>query len=133
MLLSVASKVNSVVQFLTVLIIFVFVLGATWLTTRYIAGFQKGKMRGSNFELIDSFRISQNKYVQILRIGDHYLAVAVCKDTVTVLTELDQDEIVHPEELSAGTQMQFEDFLKKAKGLVKKTGTKAADTHEKDD
>ncbi|MGN0131769.1 MAG: flagellar biosynthetic protein FliO [Lachnospiraceae bacterium] len=133
MLLTVVSKIDSAVQFLTVLIIFVFVLGATWLTTRYIAGFQKGKMRGNNFEIVDSFRISQNKYIQILRIGNRYLAVAVCKDTVTVLTELTEDEIVHPENSDGGTPVQFDEFLKKAKSLVKKTDTKAADVHEEKD
>ena len=131
MLLTVVSKTDSVVQFLTVLVIFVLVLGATWLTTKYIAGFQKGKMRGSNFEMIDSYRISQNKFIQILRISDRYLAVAVCKDTVTVLTELTEEEIVRPESQNAGTTMQFDEILKKAKGLAKKTDTKAADVHEK--
>jgi flagellar protein FliO/FliZ len=132
MLLAVVSKIDSVVQFITVLIIFVVVLGATWLTTRYIAGFQKGKMRGNNFEMIDSFRLSQNKYVQIIRIGGRYLAVAVCKDTVTVLTELTEDEIVRPEEFTVGTPIQFEEFLNKAKMHMHKSDTKAAEKHEEE-
>ena len=106
MILTAVSKVDSIVQFLTVLIIFVIVLGATWLTTRFIAGFQKGKMQGGNFELIDSFRISQSKYVQLIRIGDRYLAIAVCKDTVTVLTELSKDAVVRPENCYTDTPAQ---------------------------
>lgn len=130
MLLAVASKVDSVVQFFTVLIIFIFVLGATWLTSRYIAGFQKGKMRGNNFEMIDSFRISQNNVVQILRIGQRYVAVAVCKDNVTLLAELSEDEIVIPE--GVAEPVQFDEMLKKAKSLIQKTDMKAADKHEED-
>ncbi len=130
MLLTVASKVDSVVQFFTVLIIFIFVLGATWLTSRYIAGFQKGKMRGNNFEMIDSFRISQNNVVQILRIGQRYVAVAVCKDNVTLLAELSEDEIVIPE--GVAEPVQFDEMLKKAKSLIQKTDMKAADKHEED-
>ncbi len=128
MLLAIVSKVDSVVQFFTVLIIFIFVLGATWLTSKYIAGFQKGKMRGNNFEMIDSFRISQNNVVQILRVGQRYIAVAVCKDQVTLLAELSEDEIVIPE----GTMepVQFDEVLKKAKSLMKKTDMKAADKDE---
>ncbi|MBP3458298.1 MAG: flagellar biosynthetic protein FliO [Lachnospiraceae bacterium] len=132
MVFTVVSKIDSVVQFLTVLVIFVFVLGATWFTTRYIAGFQKGKMRGNNFESIDSFRISQNKYIQIIRIGERYLAIAVCKDTVTVLAELQKDEIIYPEDLNMGTPIQFEEFLNRAKGLIHKADMKAADKHEED-
>lgn len=81
--------------------------------------------------MIDSYRISQNKFIQILRIGDRYLAVAVCKDIVTVLTELTEEEIVRSERQNAGTAMQFDEILKKAKGLAKKTDTKVADVHEK--
>lgn len=132
MLLATVSKVDSVIQFLTVLIIFLIVLGATWFTTRYIAGVQKGKLKSHNFEIIDSFRLSQNKYMQIIRIGDCYLAIAVCKDTVTVLTKLDKDCVVHPEELYAGNQVQFEEFLKRAKNLVHKNDRKAADEDEKE-
>ncbi len=132
MVFTVVSKIDSVVQFLTVLVIFVFVLGATWFTTRYIAGFQKGKMRGNNFESVDSFRISQNKYVQIIRIGERYLAIAVCKDTVTVLAELKKDEIVFPEDFGMGKPVQFEEFLSRAKGLIHKADMKAADKHEED-
>lgn len=128
MLLAVASKLDSVVQFFTVLIIFIFVLGATWLTSKYIAGFQKGKMRGNNFEMIDSFRISQNNVVQILRIGQKFVAVAVCKDSVTLLTELSEEEIMIPE--GNGESLQFDEMLKKAKSLVQKTDMKAADKYE---
>lgn len=130
MLLAEVSKLDSIIQFLTVLIIFVFVLGATWFTTRYIAGVQKGKLKGNNFEIIDSFRISQNKYMQIIRIGDRYLAIAVCKDTVTVLTELSEDVVIRPEEAGMGSPIQFEEFFKKAKSLVQKSDMKAADEHE---
>lgn len=132
-LLTVVSKIDSFVQLVTVLVLFVVVLGITWLVTRYIAGFQKGRMQGSNFEMIDSLRISQNKYIQIIRIGEHYVAVAVCKDTVTVLADLDKDEIVNPGELASGTPVQFEEFLRRAKSLMKKADTKAADKQEKDD
>ncbi len=132
MILTVVSKVDSIVQFLTVLIIFVIVLGATWLTTRFVAGFQKGKMQGGNFEVIDSFRISQNKYMELIRIGNRYLAIAVCKDTVTVLTELSEDEVIRLESSPADASMQFEEFFKKAKSLVKGTNRKAADEHEED-
>ena len=94
MLLSMNSGVDSVVQFLTVLVMFVFVLGITYVTTRYIAGVQKGQMSNCNMELIDTLRISNNKYLQIVRVGKKYFCMAVCKDTVTMLGEVQEDELV---------------------------------------
>ena len=93
MLFGAETMSNNINQFFSILLIFIFVLLLTWLTTRYIAGFQKGKLRGSNIEIIDSFRISQNKVIQIIKITDKYIAIAVCKDTVTVLTEISSEAL----------------------------------------
>lgn len=125
MLLSTTSKIDSVAQLLTVMLLFVIVLGATWLTTRYVAGVQKGKLKGNNFEVIDTFQLAQNKYVQIVRIGHKYLAIAICKDTVTVLRELDEEEIVFSEDGLIGKTISFEDFFSKAKEFTVKNPKKA--------
>ena len=133
MLLVSTSKIDSVAQLLTVILLFVVVLGATWLTTRYVAGVQKGKMKGSNFEVVDTFRLTQNKYVQILRIGKKYMAVAICKDTVTVLRELDESEIVfHDSDLSKKA-VSFEDIFNKAKDFAVNKPKKAIEESDEDD
>ena len=93
MILAVSDRTDSYIQFLTVLIIFVFVLTLTYWVTKWTAGYQKSKSTGANMELIDAMRLTNNKYVQIIRIGQKYLAVAVCKDTVTMLTEIPEDEL----------------------------------------
>lgn len=130
MLLVTTSAIDSAAQLLTVIVLFIVVLIATWLTTRYIAGVQKGKLSGSNFETVDTFRLSQNKYVQIIRIGHRYLAVAVCKDTVTVLCELQEDEITFRDKAFTQKAVSFEDFFNKAKEIA---GKKQKRTIDKDD
>ena len=133
MLLVSTSKIDSVAQLLTVILLFVVVLGATWLTTRYVAGVQKGKMKGSNFEVIDTFRLTQNKYVQILRIGKKYMAVAICKATVTVWRELDESEIVfHDSDLSKKA-VSFEDIFNKAKDFTDNKTKKSIEESDEDD
>ena len=122
MLLSIQSGIDSVVQFMTVLIMFVFVLGITYFTTRYIAKIQKGQMSNKNMELIDTLRISNNKYMQIVRVGERYYCMAVCKDTVTLLGEIQKEELVFYEnDASAGMDFQaiLEGFKQKQKGNKK--------------
>ena len=114
MLLSVTSVIDSVVQFITVLFIFVFVLGITYFTTRYIAGIQKEQYRTGNMELVETLRISNNKYLQIVRVADKYFCMAVCKDTVTMLGEIQKEEMVFQEN-SANVHMNFQDILEKMK------------------
>ena len=67
MILAVSDRTDSYIQFLTVLIIFVFVLALTYWVTKWTAGYQKSKSTGANMELIDAMRLTNNKYVQIIR------------------------------------------------------------------
>ena len=110
MLLTVSDGINSFAQFLTVLVIFFFVLAITYFTTRYIAKIEKNRIVTGNMELIEALRISANKYLQIVKVGNRYLCIAVCKDTVTMLTELEEEEIkiVESESLSMDFRMILE-------------------------
>ncbi|MDE6685693.1 MAG: flagellar biosynthetic protein FliO [Lachnospiraceae bacterium] len=99
---------------MTLLLIFVFVLAVTYFTTRYIANFQKGKLRDANISVIETAQIAPGKYIQIIRIGSRYLAVAVGKDTVTMLMELKEDEIQLLND--KGTDLPgFKEIMEKAK------------------
>lgn len=92
-----ATGINSFVQFITLLIVFVIILFLTYATTRFIGGYQKTITDNSNFTVIDTYRVSNNKYIQIIRIGKKYLAISVCKDNITTLTELNEEDICIPD------------------------------------
>ena len=104
--------VDSYTQFVTVLLLFVFVLAITAFVTKWVGGYQRGKSAGTNMELIEALRLSNNKYVQIVRIGRKYLAVAVCKDTVTMLSEIPEEDLSFPEGFNKSTST-FKDVLAK--------------------
>lgn len=105
-------RTDSYVQFVTVLLLFVFVLAVTAFVTKWIGGYQKGRSVGKNMELVEALRLSNNKYVQIVRIGRKYLALAVCKDTVTMLSEIPEEDLDFPEG-SSGSALGFKDVLAK--------------------
>lgn len=113
MLLALSDRADSYVQFVTVLLLFVFVLAVTAFVTKWIGGYQKGSgAAGKNMELVEALRLSNNKYVQIVRIGRKYLALAVCKDTVTMLSEIPEEDLSFPEG-SSGSALGFRDVLAK--------------------
>ena len=100
------------------------VLLITYGVTRWISGIQKTQMIGRNMEMIDTMRISSSKYLQIVRAGDKYFVVAVCKDTVTMLTEISKDSLVlEIREQGNGYQAGFREILEKIKNqnLAEKT------------
>lgn len=117
MLISIADKADSGVQFLTVLLIFAVVLVVTFLVTRWLGNYQKKQASGNNIEIVDTARISPNAYVEILHIGTRYVAVAVSKENVSLLCELSPEEIVEKKD-DTKTIADFASIFKKAKTNV---------------
>lgn len=123
-LLTESGRIDSFVQFVTVLLLFLVVLFITYGVTRWISGIQKTQMMGRNMEVLDTMRISSTKYLQIVRAGDKYLVIAVCKDTVTMLTEIAEDSLVMEQTMQGkGYQLGFHEILEKFKNqnLTEKT------------
>ena len=126
MLLSMTTGLESIIQLITVLFIFVFVLAITWFSTKYLAGVQKDRYKTGNMELVETLRISNNKYMQIVRVGRKYFCMAVCKDTVTMLGEIRKEELVFCEN-NVNATMNFQKVLESMK--LKQLGNKT-DTNE---
>ena len=108
---------GSYVQFITVLLIFVIVLGITVLTTKWIANYQRQQCVNENVQVIETTRIANNKYIQIIRAGEKYMVIAVCKDTITMLGEIPKEQL---KEGSSVHTLGFKEILEKA---VKRDGT----------
>ncbi|MCR5785388.1 MAG: flagellar biosynthetic protein FliO [Eubacterium sp.] len=121
---------SNFLQFIIVLLIFIFVLALTYFVTKWLAGYQQGNVTNKNIRTIETYRITQNKFIQIVQIGKKYVAISVCKDTVAFITELDEEDILFlpsaEEGALYGGAVDFaEVFAKvkdKAKELKEKTG-----------
>ena len=104
--------VNRITESLTVLFIFCIVLAITYLVTRFIAGYQKSQMSQGNIRILETTRISQTKYLQLLQVGEVYMVIAVCKDSVTMLTTLEKEQL-NFELMPEVEQPDFKEILSK--------------------
>lgn len=107
---NVFDNMESFLQLIGVLLIFVFVLALTYLTTRWMAGYQKGRGNNRNLRVIESMGIGNGNLLSIVQAGDKYLLVAVGKDKVTMLVQLDKEEIKDvPQESFQNILSRFKD------------------------
>ena len=105
--LLIGSTLESLAQMVTLIVIF---------ATRWVGGIQKEKMIGSNVKVLETMRISNSKYIQILKIGNKCFAIAVCKDTVTYLCEVNEEELIYRENSTGGIHVDnFKAILDKYK------------------
>ncbi len=92
------SDLKSIGQLICSVLLFLFVLFLAYVAARFAGSFQSNVLnKRSNIQVIEAFRLSNNKMVEIVKIGNRYLALAVCKDSITVLSELDESEIKEQE------------------------------------
>ena len=87
------SRFESIWQLITVSIIFIFVLGLSYFTTKWVSKIQKNHTYNKNIEVIETYKITTNKYIQIVRTGEKYLIIAIAKDNISMLTEIDKEQL----------------------------------------
>ena len=114
-----SSRGKNILELIMLLGIFVLVLVACVLTTRFVAGHQMQRGRNSNFKPIETHQIAQNRYLHLVQIGTRYFVVSVTKENISFIAELKEEEIaVKPEQ--PGKQRSFKEILSELKVKVDK-------------
>lgn len=72
--------------------------------------------RIGNFEVIETFALAQNKYLQLVRMGNKYVVISVAKDSVQFVTELEESEVCR---LQKEAPVQGKTFKEILSGLTK--------------
>lgn len=109
---------ESLLQLIVVLVIFIGVLAATYFVTKWLANYQKAASYNKNLEIVETIRLTTNKYVQIVRAGsDSFYVIAIGKDEITMLGQLDKGELVLSEESQTNDfkAMDFKSILERVK------------------
>ena len=113
LLMTGSDGIRSVAQFFTVLLVFVFVLFLTYWTTRIAGNMRKQQMNGKNIQIMETVSISSSKYLQIIKAGNRFFLIGICKDTMTYLCELKEEELDFT--ANTGSGETFKNILEKFK------------------
>lgn len=87
---------DGVIKLIVSILIFVFVLILTRVTTVYVAKLQRTGMVGANITVIETQRLSNTTNLHIVKIGEEYFALATGKDTVTLISKIDSQGLKLP-------------------------------------
>ena len=128
-LLAGSGTAGSISQLITVFILFILVLAITVYATKFVGNYQKVQGINRNLEVIETLRVANNKYLQIVRAADKYFVIGIGKDEVSMLTEIDGDEIIKASTEKGSIKDSFGDIFAKA-GLKTKTNGDKNDNNE---
>jgi flagellar protein FliO/FliZ len=108
------STTDNVLQLIGLVLLMILILVAAYYTSRFIGAKKLGQLKNSNFTVIDTYRINQNKMLQIVKIGNKYVVIAINKDSINLITELNESEI-HINEVHPLEKLSFKSILEKLK------------------
>lgn len=87
------STFESVLKLIVLIVVFIVIIFACYLTTRFIGNQQLGQLKDSNFKVIDTFKPAPNKFLQIIKVGKRYFLIAVSKEDISYIAELSEEDI----------------------------------------
>ncbi len=106
---------DNMLELIVFLLIFGFVIFLAYWTARFVGTYQSNVLNErSNIRIIETYRIANNKYIQIAKISNKYVALGICKDTITVLTELKEEDIIDVSAIPM-KKLDFKDILAKVR------------------
>lgn len=117
------STIENVFQLIGLLVVFALILAASYFVTRWIGNITLQSQKNQNISVVETFRLAPNKFIQILRLGDKYIAVAVSKDHVEFLAEISEETLSLPEtrERQVSSNQDFKEIFSK---IIKKNEIK---------
>jgi flagellar protein FliO/FliZ len=111
MVLLTSSMFENVFHLIVEIVIFAGVIFLTYMTTRFIGGYQKNKSLNQNLEIIETIRVTNNKYIEIIRAGENrFFVIGIGKDEITKIGELTEDEIKSGGDKNSDNN-PFKDFM----------------------
>ena len=93
---------ENILQLTAVVVVFVLVLAGTYYVTKWIAKSGMIQSQSRNIKVIETFKITNGKYIQIIQLGKKYYSIGVTKDQITFLTPLDEAQLDFSEEVRNG-------------------------------
>lgn len=112
----ISGTIGNILQLIGLIIVFIIILFATYYTSRWIGKNSFTQQKAANIQVIETFRLSQTKYIQIIRAGtERYFVIAVSKEDITFIAELNKEDIILRDDNQAAEKISFSDIMKKLK------------------
>lgn len=118
-ILMLSSSLDSFLKLISVLLVFVFVLAITYVVTRWMAGYQKVRMKSKNLQIVETIPAGNNKMICLIKAGTEYLVVSIGKDEIHPLMTLREDQLTDLSFLNEGDNLAAGESFQEIFGQLK--------------
>lgn len=100
-------------EIISLIIVFVFVIGLAYFITKKLASLGALRMQSKNMKILETLQLGINQYIHLVKVGEKILIIGVSKDNISYLCEVD-DKMIDLRSYNAPNDISlFEEYLKK--------------------
>ncbi len=109
---------GSIAQIFGMLVAFIVIVAAAYFVSKYFGQYALKARGNSNIKVVETSRITVDKYLQIIEVNGQYFLIGISKNNINLISEIDSDRIKAciPKEI---VKFSFKEFLEKAKSKEK--------------
>lgn len=104
----------AIIQLITLLIIFIVILMATYFVTKKVAAVKQGGRSGKNLQIIEVLQIGQGQYLYIIRVGESYHLMSSTKEQLNYCMPLDETHLKFDSPVATSFN-EYLDYFKQGK------------------
>ena len=113
-----AGTLGSIAQIFGMLVAFAVIGAAAYYVSKYFSKYALKTRENSNIKVVETSRVTADKYLQIVEVGGRYFLIGITKTNISLISEVDGDRI--KANLPVETErFSFKEFLDKAKSKEK--------------
>ena len=117
-LMRTSGTIGSLAQIFGMLVAFALIVAAAYFVSKYFGKYALKAKENSNIKVVETSRITVDKYLQIIDVNGQYFLIGISKNNINLISEIDSDRIKAciPKEI---VKFSFKEFLEKAKSKEK--------------
>ena len=117
-LMRTSGTIGSLAQIFGMLVAFALIVAAAYFVSKYFGKYALKSKENSNIKIVETSRITVDKYLQIIDVNGQYFLIGISKNNINLISEIDSDRIkvCTPKEIE---KFSFKEFLEKAKSKEK--------------
>ena len=113
-----AGTSGSIAQIFGMLVAFAVIVAAAYYVSKYFSKYALKTRENSNIKVVETSRVTADKYLQIVEVGGRYFLIGITKTNISLISEVDGDRI--KANLPVETErFSFKEFLDRAKSKEK--------------
>ena len=85
------STLESLLSLFGVIILFCLILVLCYVVTRWLGSSSLLQQRNRNISIVESYKLGPNKVIEVVRIGNKYIAIGIGKDNIEYLLEIPEE------------------------------------------